>query len=656
MDQQAASSDSNPFDRAMIALVVLTMTFGLQMIRAFLAYLQPVLGERFELPPPMIAGLAAIVFGSSFLLALLNKYLGFRRLFKLTTGGLGLTRLALQLWPGDPMADFWLAAFGVALFAIFLPLPILLIRSDIRFGPASARLLAIAFWLGLAIDTALHGFFWTYDYIWQSDFTAAALAVGLWLVQILLLYHSLTKGALVAPAKSILTDRSVSATLPWLAIGPALFLIFMLFQNVARLTTLTGWSLPVAFGWVMLAQFLGIILALWWQPAGPLTEGLIGLLLILALLPPWMESPLLVPLSLVISLITLSRLLTVLFIRLTETDPLPGLKRLTLIHGLSMMLLVGLIFAYYAAYTMTVPYQNSWLLPLAGLIILICAVQSARQVTYPSQQRPFERKLLVGFAAICLVAPLLASVGWPRSSAAAKSDHVRVMTYNIHNGFDVRGRLDLEALAKAIEAQQADIICLQEVSRGWLVNGSLDMVSWLARRLDMPYVFSASSGPLWGNVVFSRYPITHSENHRLPPADLPLQRAFAYHQLELGEGRTLSLINTHFHHGQKEINASIRQLQAETIIQFLSDRTLSDVVLVGDLNTQPDTAPLKRLLEFGLRDAVALTPGAPTYTYPANNPTIRLDYILTSPTLKMREMIVPLSTASDHLGVVVTLE
>jgi endonuclease/exonuclease/phosphatase family metal-dependent hydrolase len=230
------------------------------------------------------------------------------------------------------------------------------------------------------------------------------------------------------------------------------------------------------------------------------------------------------------------------------------------------------------------------------------------------------------------------------------------MTYNIHNGFDVWGRLDLEALAQAIEAQQADVICLQEVSRGWLVNGSLDMVSWLARRLDMPYVFSASSGPLWGHVVFSRYPITLSETHPLPPVDLPLQRAFAYHQLDLGGDRTLNLINTHFHHGQDETNDPIRQLQAEAIIQFLSERALSDVILVGDLNTQPDTPALKRLLDFGLRDAIAFSKGAPAHTYRSDNPTIRLDYILASPTLKMNEMLITSSTASDHLGVVLTLE
>jgi endonuclease/exonuclease/phosphatase family metal-dependent hydrolase len=43
---------------------------------------------------------------------------------------------------------------------------------------------------------------------------------------------------------------------------------------------------------------------------------------------------------------------------------------------------------------------------------------------------------------------------------------VRVLTYNLHFGFDVRGWSDLEAAARAIEATGADVVGLQEVSRG----------------------------------------------------------------------------------------------------------------------------------------------------------------------------------------------
>lgn len=67
---------------------------------------------------------------------------------------------------------------------------------------------------------------------------------------------------------------------------------------------------------------------------------------------------------------------------------------------------------------------------------------------------------------------------------------LRIFGYNIHNGFNVDGDLDLEALAQVIEKQQPDIVSLQEVSRGWVVNGSVDAMAWLAQRLDMVYAYS----------------------------------------------------------------------------------------------------------------------------------------------------------------------
>jgi hypothetical protein len=39
------------------------------------------------------------------------------------------------------------------------------------------------------------------------------------------------------------------------------------------------------------------------------------------------------------------------------------------------------------------------------------------------------------------------------------------------------------------------------VSRGWVINGSVDMVQWLSQRLDMAYVFGPTEGALWGNAI-----------------------------------------------------------------------------------------------------------------------------------------------------------
>lgn len=43
-----------------------------------------------------------------------------------------------------------------------------------------------------------------------------------------------------------------------------------------------------------------------------------------------------------------------------------------------------------------------------------------------------------------------------------------MMTYDLHNGFNTRGALDLEALARTIETQKPDVVALQEVARGWV--------------------------------------------------------------------------------------------------------------------------------------------------------------------------------------------
>ena len=78
----------------------------------------------------------------------------------------------------------------------------------------------------------------------------------------------------------------------------------------------------------------------------------------------------------------------------------------------------------------------------------------------------------------------------PRSEAAGGLP-VRVMSYNLHQGFDTGGSLAIEEQAKVIEEAGPDIVALQEVSRGWVVDGSFDMLVWLSRRLDMP----SSGGP-----------------------------------------------------------------------------------------------------------------------------------------------------------------
>jgi len=48
----------------------------------------------------------------------------------------------------------------------------------------------------------------------------------------------------------------------------------------------------------------------------------------------------------------------------------------------------------------------------------------------------------------------------------SNSKTIRIMTYNIHHGAGIDGKVDIDRIAKVIARENADIVALQEVDRG----------------------------------------------------------------------------------------------------------------------------------------------------------------------------------------------
>ena len=77
-------------------------------------------------------------------------------------------------------------------------------------------------------------------------------------------------------------------------------------------------------------------------------------------------------------------------------------------------------------------------------------------------------------------------------------------------------------------------------------------------------------------------------------------------------------------------------------------------LLLGDMNASPDAAELQPLFER-MHDSWPTTAG-PGFTYPADTPTKRIDYVLVSPNGKIDTAFVAfVPSASDHRPVVVNL-
>ncbi len=211
---------------------------------------------------------------------------------------------------------------------------------------------------------------------------------------------------------------------------------------------------------------------------------------------------------------------------------------------------------------------------------------------------------------------------------------MRFASYNIQYGIGLDGRFDPERIAASLEG--ADIIALQEVTRGFHRNGHVDLVARFEALF--PGHFTAFHAPCdidigsavedgravsrrfqFGNLILSRWPILSTRLIALPRtrtiSPMNLQRG-ATEALIATPGGPLRVYSVHLDH----------VLPAERIaqIRFLKDRMLGyplegggitgaadfgyaepphpfDFVVMGDFNMQPETPEYCAMV--GSRDA-----------------------------------------------------
>ncbi len=202
--------------------------------------------------------------------------------------------------------------------------------------------------------------------------------------------------------------------------------------------------------------------------------------------------------------------------------------------------------------------------------------------------RGMEKYALVFLMLSLFIVPAVLDLPSAYSPATAiQRDSVKVMHYNIHQGFNIDGYQDLESIARVIEKNGADIVSLNEVSRGWVVNGSADLYEWLADRLGMEYkLFMPASDLVWGNAVLSRYPLKLVSSGFLPRMDAPLRRSYVFAEVDLSSIglKNIYTVTTHLHHiaGQSEK----RQAQVQALLDITKD-SISEPWLLVILMARP---------------------------------------------------------------------
>ena len=637
--------------------MALAVVFGLQLLRDLFPGLVFYLRESAGAGSFVAGGYALVVFLGAFLALLLVRLLGTRGSLAVSVAGIGIARLAEQFVPW-PAVDLGLTTVGVLMFLWFVPLYTARLRGR---GASGGQALAMGFLLGITVDTAIKGAFSTLDMSWQPGAASFLLMVFLAGAYALLAHRVLGEDAPAA--------EQAGGGLRWIplaALGPILFLELLLFQNIGQQTVLTGWDQPLVFLWTMAGNVLGLFAA-----AAVLARrvpgsrvAVAGLACLFALVVVGEQSGITAALTAMFGSVALSMAAASIGAsvgRVSGTHrAAPGSSAVLAVvtSGWGMVALLLMVFLYYANYGIALPGGAAAIPQVAAVSVLLF---TAAALPVLGRDGPPTTSGALGLPValaglVLLLAPLGYWATWNEAKASGEAQFpLRVMTYNLHQGFNQDGYLGIGDLADVIETENVDIVALQEVSRGWVVNGAFDMLPWLSRRLDMPYVWVPAADSVWGTAVLSRHSISESSVHPMPNnSSIPMDRSYAVVVIPVVGSTPLTVLASHLHHVEDE--GSLRAPQVTALLDAWDGR--DSTVVLADLNIRPSDPEMVPLAESGLVDAFAVSPeyNGQGYPSPSRDLSQRVDYIWVSPDLRTTDFSISGGTASDHQAMAVTLD
>ncbi len=226
---------------------------------------------------------------------------------------------------------------------------------------------------------------------------------------------------------------------------------------------------------------------------------------------------------------------------------------------------------------------------------------------------------------------------------------VTVMSFNIHAGYGTDGTFNLLKIGNQIREAQPDIVCLQEVDRRTRRSQGKDVTLELANITGFYSFFGKAipyDGGDYGLAILSKYPILEARVHSLPSDGIAESRIALEVMVQIKGINKIRVVNVHLDHSNKELNQSqIRYLDSKFRDEF-------PTILAGDFNQTMNDKGMQHLSKVW---NLSMTDDA--FTYPSNNPNIKIDYLMAYPRNKWKvenAQVLKDSRASDHLPIIAT--
>ena len=240
---------------------------------------------------------------------------------------------------------------------------------------------------------------------------------------------------------------------------------------------------------------------------------------------------------------------------------------------------------------------------------------------------------------------------------------VRVLVFNIHAGKDAGGRPNLERVAALVRSTSADLVLLQEVDRGTKRSGNVDQLQILGGLTEYATAFGRSldfDGGEYGIGALSRGTIARPATEALPVT--PSQtRSGGSHEPRAAQVLMttsplgpLQAINTHLDASRDEHYRLQESAQIVLLVKRLS-ATPAPLLAGGDFNAEPGSQTYEQLIAGGLRDTWKECGAGDGFTYPADKPVKRIDYLFLTAGLRCTQAEVLDTRVSDHRPLLVTL-
>lgn len=607
------------------------------------------------------------------------------RVVLLAVAALAVARLALQGLGAAIAAgvDLGLVRYGVGLATVALGIGVLVLVAAFASGTpardtdvdlaspdgapeppirpdgrlARGSLVALGVVLGALLAGALSAVLGTWDAYWRSDVaawvvtvvvTAAAVACA-WLLRSRAAWPGArglwVLGPFVALAVQVLANPAFAASQAGVALPFAV-------AALAVAAVLTAWfvpwaarSAPPGSPWLSPAVLVaGVAVVFLAVPRvdGPGAVGGWALLALLVLLVPAAAR------TLALALTRTARPLT--WLRLAGAASVAGLTTAVPLLG------------YQLEYDVPLPVPHTLVPVAAALALAVPAVFTGlrtRGASAPtgdpaaSGTTPADASRVPALALGGAVA-LLALVGVTQvhvpTTTSAVADYpvgeLRLLDWNLHYGVSADPSVRLDEMVATIEDSGADVVALQEVSRGWVLGGGADMATYLARQTGMRVAFVPAADRQFGNGLLwdpLRGDLDDVARHALPYGAGPQERSAISATLDAA-GVPVRVTSVHLQHREENTPTRLDQLE-----HLLADEPVEGAyVLAGDLNAEPGWDEITFLEEQGLESGQDAAGDPEALTSPSVAPAHRIDWVFGSEDVTFRSFEVLDVTASDH--------